>query len=166
MHTINTLRFFGKNDSRNIPKEFHLVKGFPLEGFSLTITSKGKILIKKSWLTSSQGDQHIQNFIKIVSTKYEYSNGTEVWSSMYAGSHYRRPEAEVQVANRIPGLIFDFDISPMLLTHRDTRKPLANFLTDICAIVGGVLTVAALVDGLVFKADRAIRQKRQLGKLT
>lgn len=42
----------------------------------------------------------------------------------------------------------------MMIEYTEYRKPFTHFLTDICAVVGGVFTVAGLVDGILFNASR------------
>lgn len=39
------------------------------------------------------------------------------------------------------------------------------FLTSACAIVGGVFTVSGIVDATIWAGQRAVRKKRELGKL-
>ncbi|KAG1872436.1 Sec1 family-domain-containing protein [Suillus subalutaceus] len=57
-----------------------------------------------------------------------------------------------------PGAYFNFEISPILVVHSETRQSFAHFLTSTCAIVGGVLTVAALLDGILFATGRKLRK--------
>ena len=38
----------------------------------------------------------------------------------------------------------------MLVIHRETRQSIAHFLTSTCAIVGGILTVAGIIDSLIY----------------
>ena len=56
----------------------------------------------------------------------------------------------------IPGVFFNYDISPMKVINREARpKTFAGFLTGVCAIIGGTLTVAAALDrGLYAGAAR------------
>jgi hypothetical protein len=49
-----------------------------------------------------------------------------------------------------PGLFMNIEVSPMQIVHTEKRKPFAHFLTTFCAIVGGVLTVASLIDSALF----------------
>ena len=60
-----------------------------------------------------------------------------------------------------PGLFINLDVSPMQVIHTEKRKPFAHFLTTFCAIIGGVLTVASLVDSALFNTiykDEANRE--------
>lgn len=49
-----------------------------------------------------------------------------------------------------PGVFINIDVSPMQIIHTEKRKPFAHFLTTFCAIIGGVLTVASLVDSALY----------------
>ena len=39
-----------------------------------------------------------------------------------------------------------------------------HFLTNVCAIVGGVFAVSGLIDGTVYHAEQVIKKKMELGK--
>ena len=41
---------------------------------------------------------------------------------------------------------------------------MGHFATNLCAIVGGVFTVASLLDAAIFHSVRAIQKKIELGK--
>ncbi|KAH8602853.1 endoplasmic reticulum-golgi intermediate compartment protein-like protein 3 [Bisporella sp. PMI_857] len=59
----------------------------------------------------------------------------------------------------IPGVFFSYDISPMKVINREERpKTLAGFLTGLCAIVGGTLTVAAAVDRTVYEGATRLKK--------
>jgi hypothetical protein len=46
----------------------------------------------------------------------------------------------------------------------ERRTSFFHFLTNVCAIVGGVFTVAGIIDAFVYHGQRAIRKKIDLGK--
>jgi preprotein translocase subunit SecG len=48
---------------------------------------------------------------------------------------------------------------------RRERKSFASFLTQLCAILGGVFTVTGLVDGIVYHGSATLKRKMQVGKL-
>ena len=62
------------------------------------------------------------------------------------------------------GVFFNFDISPMAVIQREERKSFASFLTTVCAIVGGIFTVFSLLDGIIWRVERSLRRKMELGK--
>lgn len=45
------------------------------------------------------------------------------------------------------------------------RESFLHFVTNACAIVGGVFTVAGILDATVYHSQRLIRQKAGIGKL-
>ena len=62
----------------------------------------------------------------------------------------------------IPGVFFSYDISPMKVINREARpKSFANFLTGVCAVVGGTLTVAAAIDRGVYEGTSRLRKVHQ-----
>jgi hypothetical protein len=58
----------------------------------------------------------------------------------------------------LPGAFFNFEISPILILHTETRQSFAHFLTSTCAIVGGVLTVASIIDSILFATGRVLKK--------
>ncbi|KAI1006014.1 Uncharacterized protein K3495_g2214 [Podosphaera aphanis] len=59
----------------------------------------------------------------------------------------------------IPGVFFSYDISPMKVVNREERsKSFTGFLSGLCAIVGGTLTVAAAVDRGVYEGATHYRK--------
>lgn len=62
------------------------------------------------------------------------------------------------------GVFFMYDLSPMMVQLTEHKKSLAHFLTGVCAIIGGVFTVAGMVDGMLYHSTRALKKKVELGK--
>lgn len=46
----------------------------------------------------------------------------------------------------------------------EQHRSFLHFLTNVCAIVGGVFTVAGILDSTVYHGHRLIRKKKELGK--
>ncbi|KAF8469512.1 endoplasmic reticulum-golgi intermediate compartment protein [Kalaharituber pfeilii] len=62
----------------------------------------------------------------------------------------------------IPGVFFSYDISPMKVINRETRsKSFIGFLTGICAIIGGTLTVATAIDRGVYEGALRVKKMHQ-----
>lgn len=53
--------------------------------------------------------------------------------------------------------------SQVLVTRE--RKSVASFLTQLCAILGGVFTVTGIVDGMIYHGSATLKRKMQVGKL-
>lgn len=61
----------------------------------------------------------------------------------------------------IPGVFFSYDISPMKVINREERaKTFTGFLTGLCAVIGGTLTVAAAVDRGFYEGATRLKKLR------
>lgn len=68
-------------------------------------------------------------------------------------------EERMHAAGGIPGVFFNYDISPMKVINRETRpKTFTGFLTGVCAIIGGTLTVAAALDRGLYEGGMRIKK--------
>lgn len=45
-------------------------------------------------------------------------------------------------------------------------RSIGHFATDVCTIIGGVFTVAGIIDSLLYRSSKLLQQKLQLGKAT
>ncbi|ANB15609.1 Erv46p [Sugiyamaella lignohabitans] len=111
-------------------------------------------------------------FIKVVATRFEWIDGQVTETNEYSvTSHERSHDGgrdedhpnTLHSRGGIPGVFFDYDISPMKVINRERRpKSFGSFLTGVCAIVGGVLTLGAVIDRGVWEADKALRRKKTI----
>lgn len=58
---------------------------------------------------------------------------------------------------------FTYRMSPVQIVVSETTKPFYAFVTSICAIIGGVFTIAGILDGMVWQVNK-ISKKVELGK--
>lgn len=71
-----------------------------------------------------------------------------------------------KIANQqMPSLYFRYDFSPVTVRYQETRESFSHFLVQICAVIGGVFTVAGLVDSLLHRSIVELAKKAELGKL-
>jgi hypothetical protein len=111
-----------------------------------------------------------QYFLKVVSTQFRTLEDSIVNTHQYSVTHFERDLSEGSQGDSpegvhiqhgvsgIPGAFFNYEISPILVVHQETRQSFAHFVTSTCAIVGGVLTVASLVDSFLFATGRALKK--------
>ncbi|KAI8897906.1 endoplasmic reticulum vesicle transporter-domain-containing protein [Globomyces pollinis-pini] len=107
-----------------------------------------------------------QYYIKVVSTEFEFRNGTSLLTNQFASTEHKRDVTPLygNIPSSMPGVFFNYDISPMLVKYKEYRKPFTHFITDLCAIIGGVFTVAGMIDGVLYTAEKRMRAKADLGK--
>jgi endoplasmic reticulum-Golgi intermediate compartment protein 3 len=83
-----------------------------------------------------------QYFLKVVSTQFRTLDGKTINTHQYSATHFERDLKDggqtdtsqgVHVAHGvsgIPGAFFNYEISPMLVVHSETRQSFAHFLTS------------------------------------
>ncbi|KAG2235128.1 hypothetical protein INT48_006509 [Thamnidium elegans] len=103
-----------------------------------------------------------QYFLKIVSTQLRPIKGIPTFTNQYSVT--QNDNFMKETATGLPGVFFNMDISPMQITYKETRKSLGSFLTGVLAIIGGVFTVAGLLDRVVYRAEKAYKKKVEMGK--
>jgi hypothetical protein len=111
---------------------------------------------------ASTGSVFYQYFIKVVPSAVQYLNSTELSTNQYSVTQYEK--AQTDGSRSMPGVFFNYDISPMKVIYTESKKSFSSFLTGVCAIVGGIFTVAGLLDTFIYSAERAIKRKIDLGK--
>lgn len=109
------------------------------------------------------GPVKYQYFLNVVATNVKETSGSVLETYQYSATQHEQEIAENEEST-LPGIFFKFEISPMLITLTHYRKSFTAFLTSLCAIVGGIITVAGLVDSFIYNAERTLRQKVDLGK--
>lgn len=105
-------------------------------------------------------------YAKVVATKFVYRNGTVAHTNQFSATEHLRDVTPLfgNMPTAMPGVFFNFDISPMLIEYKEYRKPWMHFLTDLCAIIGGIFTVAGMIDSVVYTAEQKLFFKQELGK--
>nr|XP_023876969.1 protein disulfide-isomerase 5-4-like [Quercus suber]POE80484.1 protein disulfide-isomerase 5-4 [Quercus suber] len=100
----------------------------------------------------------IEHYVQIVKTEvmvkgphklveeYEYTAHSSLAQSVY-----------------IPVAKFHFELSPMQVLITENPKSFSHFLTNVCAIIGGVFTVAGILDSILHNTFRLMK-KVELGK--
>lgn len=54
--------------------------------------------------------------------------------------------------DKLPAVFFHYEISPIMAKVSEERKSYSSFLTGLCAIVGGVFTLAGMLDRTLWMA--------------
>ncbi|GAA6019343.1 hypothetical protein JCM11491_000901 [Sporobolomyces phaffii] len=119
---------------------------------------------------TEESNYMFQYFLKVVSTQFEFLDGRELHTHQYSVTQYERDLSNKNQQGKdshghqtthgyagVPGLFFNYEISPLKVTHVETRQSVAHFLTSTCAIVGGVLTIAGVIDGFVYRGAKRLK---------
>ncbi|CAM8946360.1 unnamed protein product [Rhodiola kirilowii] len=66
----------------------------------------------------------------------------------------------------VPGVFFIYDLSPIKVTFTEQHVSFLHFLTNVCAIVGGIFTVSGILDSFVYHGHKLIKKKQEIGKFS
>lgn len=108
----------------------------------------------------SVGHQFVsmEHYLKVIPTTYKFADNDELDSYTYTVNNRQT------IRGYSPTAVFSFDFSPLRVAIVEERTDLATFLTQVCAIIGGVFTVVGLIDASLFHASDLLAKKMQLGK--
>ncbi|CDZ97188.1 COPII vesicle protein [Phaffia rhodozyma] len=122
---------------------------------------------------TEESNYMFQYFLKVVSTKFESLKGEITPAHQYSVTSYERDMSGGGGAAKdstghmtahgmagVPGVFFNYEISPMLVVHQETRQSFAHFLTSTMAIIGGVLTLFQIVDSLIFTGKKKLKGEK------
>lgn len=157
-HTINELRF-GPNFS----------------GIANPLSKHQRILpeiVSEEAKKGSDGSEslytgHFEYYLDVVPTNYVNRFGVFHYTSQYAFSEkFTKVETPEPGSNmRIPGVFFIYKISPFMVEVVDEVTTFFHFLTSLCAIIGGVVSIASLVDTIVYFAPKILSASPSSSKL-
>lgn len=102
-------------------------------------------------------------YIKIVPTTYVRANGATLLTNQFSVTQHVR-KVSVFSESGMPGIFFSYELSPLMVKYTEKAKSFGHFATNTCAIIGGVFTVAGLIDSLLYHSVKAIQKKIELGK--
>ena len=114
--------------------------------------------------TPKEGAGVYMYYIKVVPTVFIPRRGNNVTTNQYSvTTQYRPAIIDGMRQNVLPGLFFVYDFSPFMVTVNDMKTTsFWQLLTSLCAILGGVITAARLIDAIVFKLS-TLRSTEQGG---
>jgi len=104
-------------------------------------------------------------YAKVVPTVYNYLDGRVVDTNQFSVTEHFRTVKKTE-GQGLPGVFIFYELSPIMVQFTESRKSLPHFLTQLCAILGGVFTVAGMIDRIVYGAIKQIEKKMQINKLS
>lgn len=110
------------------------------------------------------GAMMFYHYIKIVPTTYVRADGSTLLTNQFSVTRHARQVSLFSGESGMPGIFFNYELSPLMVKYTEKAKSFGHFATNACAIIGGVFTVAGLIDSLLYHSVRAIQKKIELGK--
>lgn len=106
-----------------------------------------------------------QYYVKIVPTTYTSVTGETVYSNQFSVTKHSKIVNALGDSG-LPGVFVMYELSPMMVKYTEKQRSFMHFLTGVCAIIGGIFTVAGLIDSMIYHSARALQKKIELGKAT
>ncbi|KEG07376.1 ERGIC and golgi family 3 [Trypanosoma grayi] len=117
-------------------------------------------------------------FVKIVPTHYQVASflglGAVVESNQYSVTHHFTASQSSEegalkadtAPSLVPGVFITYDLSPIKVSVLETHpySSIVHLLLQLCAVGGGVFTVAGLLDSFLFHGIRRVQRKMNQGK--
>ncbi|XP_003399168.1 endoplasmic reticulum-Golgi intermediate compartment protein 3 isoform X2 [Bombus terrestris] len=115
-------------------------------------------------VVAMEGAMMFYHYIKIVPTTYVRADGSTLLTNQFSVTRHARQVSLFSGESGMPGIFFNYELSPLMVKYTEKAKSFGHFATNACAIIGGVFTVAGLIDSLLYHSVRAIQKKIELGK--
>jgi len=182
-------RVFGYIDVNRVAGNFHIAPGrsfqqhhvhvhdlqpYSSSEFNLTHTINyvafGESAMDKQgpldnlYVVAESGAMMFQYFAKIVPTIYQDVNRHVFDRTQFSVTRHSKITNFLSGEQGMPGFFIVYELSPMMVRYTEKQKSFMHFLTGVCAIIGGVFTVAGLIDAIIYNSSKIIQRKIELGK--
>ncbi|CAG5021699.1 unnamed protein product [Parnassius apollo] len=77
---------------------------------------------------------------------------------------HQKSVSNINSESGMPGAFFSYELSPLMVKYTEKERSIGHFATNVCAIVGGVFTVAGIIDALLYHSLNTFQNKMMLGK--
>lgn len=144
--------------------EFNMTHIIRHLSFGLNVEGKSNPM-DNTTVVADEGAMMFQHYIKIVPTTYSRIDGAQLQTNQFSVTRYSRKTGMYNGESGMPGIFFSYELSPLMVKYTEKKKSFGHFATNVCAIIGGVFTVAGLIDTFLYHSVRALQKKHELGKL-
>ncbi|XP_010538045.1 PREDICTED: protein disulfide-isomerase 5-4 [Tarenaya hassleriana] len=100
----------------------------------------------------------IEHYLQIVKSEVIKSHGHSLLIEYEYTAH-----SSVAHSFYLPVAKFHFELSPMQVLITENTKSFSHFITNVCAIIGGVFTVAGILDSIFYNTIKLVK-KIEIGK--
>jgi len=117
--------------------------------------------LDNTWIHSPTGPAVAKYFLKVVPTTYQFLNKRTYFSNQFSVTQYFK--ALDSTSKMTPTIAFTFELTPLKVSKKEQRGgSLLGFFTRCFAVIGGLFTVAGIIDSLFYATSKQI--KIQLNK--
>jgi len=140
------------SDGFNTSHSIHRLEfGERVEGIQSPLEGTTKIV--------KHGAYMFHYYIKLVPTLFNGRDNRIVYTHQYSVTDN---EKNVMVRKGelagLPGVFLVYEFTPFMVQKIEKPQPLSHFLTSVCAIIGGVFTVAGMIDAMLYRSYKGFKQ--------
>lgn len=117
-------------------------------------------------VSSNETSMMFHYYIKIVPTMYVKSNGETIHTNQFSVTRHSKSVSLTSGAQGMPGIFFSYELSPLMVKYTERENSLGHFATNVCAIIGGLYSVAGIIDSILNSSLHVIKKKIELGKFS
>jgi thiol-disulfide isomerase/thioredoxin len=140
-HTIHHLSF--GDLTHVLQNEFEHVDFHDYEGLKYISALGGKEFV-------SEGTKMTHHhYTKVVKTRFRLLDKIPKGLKGHELFQYTSTSHQYEDTTHAPSVKVSFDFSPMTLYFKETGTPVYKFLTSVCAIIGGAVTVFSMLNSLL-----------------
>ena len=128
------------------------------------ITDPGELRLRASTFVMHVQATTLKHYLKVVPQRRVDLKGKVSDTFQYSTNYNEfrptdlKPHAADPMQRLVPNAVFTYGISPYRVVHREEAESLGAFITQLCAIVGGVFTVFGIIDSMVYHGVKAVKQ--------
>ena len=101
-----------------------------------------------------------EHHVNIVPTRYQPAG-----SVAHVETYQFTATSHARTKDTLPSLLISYDVSPIQVNIAERRQPTSELVLSFCAIIGGVVAVFGIIDGMPYTGSAVVRQKLSAGKL-
>lgn len=123
------------------------------------------LVIEQKWLIGGYGNLVADYYLDVNQVDYVVKDNLHQEGSEYDqtqimhGFKYRSTKA-IRATMGMPAVFFRYEISPVKIRYTYQSKSLSEFLVSLCALLGGIFTVAGILEALLTSSTSKVAPKK------
>jgi len=101
-----------------------------------------------------------QYYIQVVPTLFFFLNGSSIQTNQFSVTEHQRI-VNPGSGRGLPGVFFFYEVSPLHVEFVEKRLGWIQFLTSVCAVVGGAFSVMGMIDKCIYEFSKSHNKRRQ-----
>jgi hypothetical protein len=112
-------------------------------------------------------DSSYDYYVQLVPTRVTTASGTVLYTMQYSATDFEHSASKQGTSTGggvQPGVAIKYDFSPIQVNVREKRRTFLQFVTSVCAILGGVFALSGVVNNIFYRSGVLIAAAQQTRK--